>query len=207
MNKSWKDRYFCLESDRLYYSKRPNKSSKGFIELNEATALCLLPHRPETEPIHRGHIPLVICTSDRIWMLAFDNQTVCDTFIDAIRSSPSRDAVPMRRVIIEDWAMVQYDSALRRRWIRQFLVYLGSGDLLVFADGSTTELVYRVRMIDIQKVAATFDGAAGNGMLSPRSRRERTVDQCLQVILKDRAISVEFDSTVQYEKWKLVLRY
>lgn len=185
----------------MYYFKHPNRSSKGFIPLADATGLCLLPHRPETEPVHRGHIPVVICTSKRVWMLAFDNLELCQSFVKAMQEYTD---VQIKNVIIEDWAMVQPDK-LRRRWIRNYLVYIGSGDLLYFSDGATTEFIRRMRMVDVQRVIATFDGARGNGMLSPKSQRERTVEQCLQLMLKDEIITLEFDSQAQYDKWKVIL--
>lgn len=192
VNKHWKLRYFMLVSNSLYYKKDIHKRLRGKIDSLDTCQLCVLHHRPELENSSTlDIIPFVIRTDRRIWMLGFRNNT---QQLEFVHHWPGN----VVQLITEDWVLVQYRKK-HNRWIRSYMVYIGSGDILLLKDGGTMELLYWIKVADIVNTDFVFDGAVGNGM---EERKGKTVR--LEVKQKV-VVNIEFNSNRIYEKYKVIL--
>lgn len=158
------------------------------------------------------HIPFVICTHERLWMLGFDTQGQCQDFISAMETHAS---VEQHRVVLGDWSLIHDDLSPDQKKInrtkttkpktrtqserrRCFVVYLSNGEILGFTDGTMMNLNFRMRVMDIQEIHNADDDDDGvkpsttSIALIPHNRSQATT-------------VLEWDSFTQFEKWKFLL--
>ncbi|CAK4071477.1 unnamed protein product [Aphanomyces euteiches] len=200
----WKRRYCRVTNDKLYYFRddSPSKGSKGWISLVDMIAMVHLPGRGENE-----RVPFLLLATNTFLLVAFESVDLKNAFSDHLCE---QHRIPIMPIVTEDWSIVQLDTKKQpSMFVRYFLLFVGSGDLLFFTDGTAMELVYRVRMVEMKNVHVVYDAAAGNGVvLSPRSRAlaaARIDGPTIDIVLQDRTLCLEFDAMTQYEKWRELL--
>ncbi|OQR88116.1 hypothetical protein ACHHYP_07538 [Achlya hypogyna] len=205
--KSGYKRRFCrLDRDRLYYFKdeRPKHTSKGCIHLHDVVGLASLPS--VTTPDAAIQVPVALVTPALVYMLGFEGPDTKAAFESALGP-----AIPRSAIVAEGWSIVQLEHGQSKdtHFVRYYLVFLTSGDLLFFTAGDCRFLEARVRMVDLENVVVDYDTAAGNGVvLSPRSRARAAAtlaSPAIQLVVQAKVLSLEFDAKVQYELWRELL--
>ncbi|RQM18985.1 hypothetical protein B5M09_005601 [Aphanomyces astaci] len=208
-----------VTDDKLYYFRddSPNKGSKGWISLLDMLAMVHLPFRRATtdnaddDTASTVILPLLLLSPTSTFIVGFDSDAQKQAFADHLAS---RHRIPVMPVITEDWSIVQLAlsptdrSSSTSSFIRLYLVFVGSGDLLFFSKGSVLmDIVCRIRMLDMVNVLVAYDGAGGNGLTAKPAAASSSLDgPTIDVVLpSNKLVRLEFDAVGQYEKWRELL--
>ncbi|RHY21217.1 hypothetical protein DYB32_009867 [Aphanomyces invadans] len=227
---TWNRRYCRITDDKLYYFRddSPSKGSRGWVSFLDMLAIVHLPFRHSDSTADVGKtsvVPFLLLTSTSTFIVGFATAAEKHEFADHLAA---HHRIPVMPVVTEDWSIVQLNLSTKampppssssasssKPFQRLYLVFVGSGDLLFFAEGSILmDVVFRVRMLDMVNVVVEYDGAAGNGLvarLSPRSKGAMPTASPLDgptidiILPMDKAVRLEFDALPQYEKWRELL--
>ncbi|KAF0718397.1 Aste57867_1721 [Aphanomyces stellatus] len=207
---AWKRRFCRVANEKLYYfsGDSPSKGSKGWVSLADMIAMVHLPFRRDPDATTPQRVPFLMLMSSSSFLVAFESEAEKDAFSDHLSDA---HRIPVMPIVTEDWSIVQLDTRKQpgQAFVRYFLVFVGSGDLLFFTDATAMELACRVRMLEMKNVLVVYDAAGGNGVvLSPRARAAAAakVDgPTMDIVMEDRTIRLEFDALTQYEKWRDLL--
>ena len=168
----WKSRHLFLSTSCLSYAKRPGRSSRGFIPLNDLLVLSL-PHRPEWYNEHISHIPILFYTTsfDTFWMCTLPTLQHRNGLLKKIQTTRRKNIKKMKKVFQdkdqddvhddddddddtstvirkEDWIL--WNSTKRtERWERHYFIYVSSGHLLSYSSSNTLYLEARLNLRDI----------------------------------------------------------
>ncbi|RHZ18038.1 hypothetical protein DYB37_005517 [Aphanomyces astaci] len=217
---TWTRRRYCrVTDDKLYYFRddSPNKGSKGWISLLDMLAMVHLPFRRATtdnaddDTASTIILPFLLLSPTSTFIVGFDSDAQKQAFADHLAS---RHRIPVMPVVTEDWSIVQLAlsptdrSSSTSSFIRLYLVFVGSGDLLFFSKGSVLmDIVCRIRMLDMVNVLVAYDGAGGNGLTAKPAAASSSLDgPTIDVVLpSNKLVRLEFDAVGQYEKWRELL--
>ncbi|KDO19438.1 hypothetical protein SPRG_15428 [Saprolegnia parasitica CBS 223.65] len=208
LKRGYKRRFCRLDRDRLYYftDERPKHTSKGCIHLHDVVGIAALPSYSAAGDDTTLQLPVALVTPALVHMLVFEAADAKASFERALGAN-----VPRSMIVAEDWSIVQLEHGQSKEspYVRYYIVFLTSGDLLFFTDGNCRLLEARVRMLDLENVLVAYDSAAGNGVvLSPRSQARAAASLAspsIQLVVHAKVISLEFDAKTQYELWRELL--
>ncbi|OQS04870.1 hypothetical protein THRCLA_02929, partial [Thraustotheca clavata] len=128
IKRGYKRRYCRLDRDRLYYfaDDKPKHTSKGCIHLHDVTGIAALPSHTQDQ------LPVALITPAMVYMLVFESSAIKESLDKALRSS-----IPRSAIVAEDWSIVQLEHSQSKdtHFVRYYIVFVTSGDLLFFTDG------------------------------------------------------------------------